>query len=76
VIHTRCDSGFSCRRRGNRGREGYNGARIPPLSAIRLVAAKPETSSDNFLRDFGERFVPGYKPISTVDLLMNAPFEE
>jgi hypothetical protein len=42
----------------------------------RLVAAKPETSSDNFLRDFGERFVPGYKPISTVDLLMNAPFEE
>ena len=41
-----------------------------------LVAAKPETSSDNFLRDFGERFVPGYRPISTVDLLMNAPFEE
>ena len=42
----------------------------------RLVAARPETSSDNFLRDFGERFVPGYKPLSTVDLLMNAPFEE
>ena len=42
----------------------------------RLVAAKPETSYDNFLRDFGERFVPGYRPISTVDLLMNAPFEE
>jgi hypothetical protein len=41
-----------------------------------LVAAKPETSSDNFLRDFGERFVPGYKPVSAVDLLMNAPFEE
>lgn len=41
-----------------------------------VVAAKPETSSDNFLRDFGERFVPGYRPISTVDLLMNAPFEE
>ena len=41
-----------------------------------LVAAKPETSYDNFLRDFGERFVPGYKPMSTVDLLMNAPFEE
>ena len=42
----------------------------------RLVAAKPETSFDNFLRDFGERFVPGYKPVSAVDLLMNAPFEE
>ena len=35
-----------------------------------------DEGSDNFLRDFGERFVPGYKPVSTVDLLMNAPFEE
>src|SRR5215471_17970305 len=42
----------------------------------RLVTEKPETSYDNFLRDFGERFVPGYKSLSTVDLLMNAPFEE
>jgi hypothetical protein len=41
-----------------------------------LVAARPETSSDNFLRDFGERFVPGFKPVSAVDLLMDAPFEE
>jgi hypothetical protein len=45
-------------------------------TCCRLVVAKPETSSDNFLRDFGERFVPGYKPTSAVDLLMNAPFEE
>ena len=45
-------------------------------TCCRLVAAKPETTSDNFLRDFGERFVAGYRPISTVDLLMNAPFEE
>jgi hypothetical protein len=45
-------------------------------TCCRVVVARPETSSDNFLRDFGERFVPGYKPISTVDLLMNAPFEE
>jgi hypothetical protein len=45
-------------------------------TCCRLVTAKLETSSDNFLRDFGERFVPGYKPVSTVDLLMNAPFEE
>ena len=42
----------------------------------RLVTEKPETSHDNFLRDFGERFVPGYKAGSTVDLLMNAPFDE
>ena len=45
-------------------------------TCCRLIVARPEASSDNFLRDFGERFVPGYKPISTVDLLMNAPFEE
>lgn len=45
-------------------------------ACCRIVATKPETSSDNFLRDFGERFVPGYKPTSAVDLLMNAPFEE
>jgi hypothetical protein len=45
-------------------------------SCCRLVTEKPETSYDNFLRDFGERFVPGYKAVSTVDLLMNAPFAE
>ena len=45
-------------------------------TCCRLVTAKPETSHDNFLRDFGERFVPGYKALSTVDLLMNAPFDE
>jgi hypothetical protein len=45
-------------------------------TCCRLVTVKPETGSDNFLRDFGERFVPGYEPISAVDLLMNAPFEE
>ena len=45
-------------------------------TCCRLVTAKPETSHDNFLRDFGERFVPGYKGVSTVDLLMNAPFDE
>jgi hypothetical protein len=45
-------------------------------TCCRHESAKPETSWDNFLRDFGERFVPGYKPVSTVDLLMNAPFEE
>ena len=45
-------------------------------TCCRLVAERPETSYDNFLRDFGERFVAGYKTVSTVDLLMNAPFEE
>ena len=45
-------------------------------TCCQLVKARPETSHDNFLRDFGERFVPGYKAVSTVDLLMNAPFDE
>jgi len=45
-------------------------------SVCRIVTTKPETTYDNFARDFGERFVPGYKPTSTVDFLMNAPFEQ
>jgi hypothetical protein len=45
-------------------------------SICRIVKAKPETTYDNFARDFGERFVAGYSPPSTVDFLMNAPFEE
>ena len=45
-------------------------------TCCRLVTEKPELSYDNFLRDFGERFVPGYKAVSTVDLLMDAPFDE
>jgi Domain of unknown function (DUF4345) len=38
------------------------------------MSSRPPASydpCDNFLRDFGERFVPGYKTISAVDLLMN-----
>ena len=45
-------------------------------SVCRIVTTKPETTYDNFAGDFGERFVPGYKRPSTVDFLMNAPFEE
>ena len=45
-------------------------------ACCRLVTERPETAYDNFLRDFGERFVPGYKAVSTVDLLINAPFDE
>ena len=36
----------------------------------------PETTYDNFVRDFGERFVPGYRAPSAVDWVMNAPFKE
>ena len=45
-------------------------------SVCGIVKAKPETTYDNFARDFGVRFVPGYKPQSSVDFLMNAPFQE
>jgi hypothetical protein len=45
-------------------------------ACCRIVRERPETSHDNFLRDFGERFVPGYKAASTVDMLVNAPFDE
>jgi hypothetical protein len=42
-----------------------------------IARERPETTFENFVRDFGERFVKGYKPtISTVDLLLNAPFHE
>ena len=41
-----------------------------------VVETRPATTYDNFARDFGERFVPGYKYPSTVDFLMNAPFRE
>ena len=45
-------------------------------SVCGLVKAHPETTYDNFSRDFGERFVAGYKSASSVDALMNAPFAE
>jgi len=41
-----------------------------------IVETRPATTYDNFARDFGERFVPGYKPTSTVDYLLNSPFKE
>ncbi len=45
-------------------------------AVCRIVETRPATTYDNFARDFGERLVPGYKPPSAVDLLMNSPFGE
>ncbi len=45
-------------------------------AVCRIVETRPTTTYDNFARDFGERFVPGYKPPSTVDYLLNSPFKE
>ncbi|WP_123147300.1 hypothetical protein [Mesorhizobium delmotii] len=41
-----------------------------------IAEARPETTYDNFVRDFGERYVAGYRIPSSVDLVSNAPFEE
>ena len=45
-------------------------------AVCRLCETRPTTTYDNFARDFGERFVSGYKAPSTVDLLFAAPFAE
>ncbi|WP_129777967.1 HD domain-containing protein [Peristeroidobacter soli] len=45
-------------------------------AVCRIVETRAETTYDNFSRDFGERFVAGYKRPSAVDLLMNSPFGE
>jgi len=41
-----------------------------------IVKTRPDTTYDNFARDFGERFVPAYRAPSTVDYLLNSPFDE
>ncbi len=41
-----------------------------------FAETRPETTYDNFLRDFGERYVRGYRAPSSVDSVLNAPFEE
>ena len=40
-----------------------------------IAKVRPETTYDNFARDFGERYVPGYRAPSSVDFVSNAPFE-
>jgi hypothetical protein len=40
-----------------------------------MVENAPETTYDNFLRDFGQRYVTGYAGPSSVDFVMNAPFD-
>ena len=42
----------------------------------RIVETRPRTTYDNFARDFGDRYVPGYTRPSTVDMLLSAPFKE
>ncbi|HEY6644477.1 hypothetical protein [Povalibacter sp.] len=41
-----------------------------------IVESHPASTYDNFARDFGERFVPGYEAPSTVDRLLDSPLRE
>jgi len=41
-----------------------------------IAKTRPETTYDNFVRDFGERLVPGYTVPSSVDLVAAAPFDD
>jgi hypothetical protein len=41
-----------------------------------IAREHPEKTYNNFIREFGERFVSGYKAPSVVDLMMSAPFSE
>ena len=41
-----------------------------------IAKVRPELTYDNFVRDFGGRFVEGYKAPSAVDFVANAPFQE
>jgi hypothetical protein len=41
-----------------------------------IAQTQPATTYDNFVRDFGERFVSGYRAPSSVDFVANAPFDD
>jgi hypothetical protein len=41
-----------------------------------IVESRAASTCDNLSRDFGERFVTGYKAPSTVDMLFDPPFRE
>ena len=36
----------------------------------------PNTTRDNFIADFGIKYIPGYTRVSSVDFLHQAPFAE
>jgi hypothetical protein len=57
---------------------------VPRLQLKREFAAclcqiahtRPETTYDNLIRDFGERYVPGYQRTSWVDIIAGGPYAE
>ncbi len=41
-----------------------------------MAETHPETTYDNFMRDFGERYVAGYKAPSSVDQILGGPYAD
>jgi len=66
------------------GRRRTHGQRFPAFADEAqicgdVLSARHSKTGDQprqLLARLGERFVPGYKAVSTVDLLLNAPFDE
>ena len=44
--------------------------------AMHLAETQPENAYDTFIRDFGERYVPGYAAPSWVDAIEAGPYTE
>jgi hypothetical protein len=44
--------------------------------AVHLAETRPEATYDTFIRDYGERFVPGYAAPSWVDAIAGGPYSE
>jgi hypothetical protein len=45
-------------------------------TCARIVQQHPRSASRTFVRDIGERYVPGFSPRNFCDLIAQAPFEE
>ncbi len=85
-----CQSGIACDYGGLGYRELSDDNKKVILSAyprldmknmlttcLRAIATDhPNTTRDNFIADFGMKYVPGYTRVSSVDLLHQAPFAE
>jgi HD domain len=85
-----CASGIACDYGGLGYNELSNSEKKTILSAyprLRMKAAlteclcgiarnHPDTTRDNFVADFGERFIAGYKRVSSYEFLQGAPFSE
>jgi hypothetical protein len=85
-----CSSGIACDYGGLGYNELSDSERKIILSAYPRLGMKealtaclcgiaknhPDTTRDNFVADFGERYIPGYKRVSSVEFLQGSPFSE